>query len=70
MRTIKIGAREWMTVAEAAEIAGMEIATIYKAIRVKRLASLDLQDSLIVVPLDEVLALWPQAEEATDASAN
>jgi len=62
MRTIELEGRRWMTVAEAADAAGMEIATIYKAIRVERLASQRLLDSLVVVPLDEVLALWPQTE--------
>ena len=62
MKTIEYEGREWVTVAAAASLGGVEVVTVYKSIERGRLTSTRLLDTLVVVPLDEVTALWPQAE--------
>ena len=60
--TIYLDGRDWLTVADAALLAQVEVDTIYKSVERGRLTSRKLLSTLKVVPLDEVLALWPQAE--------
>ena len=65
MKTIEHEGRSWMTVADAAELAGVQAVTIYKSIERGRLSSTRLLDALVVVPEDEVAKLWP--EKAAEA---
>lgn len=64
MKTIQLEGREWMTVAEAAQVAGVEPVTIYKSIDRGHLTKARLLDTLVIVPVDEVLARWPTEPEA------
>ena len=64
MKPIEIDGKKWLTAPDAAELGGVETVTIYQNIARERLSKSEIAGR-IIVPLDEVLALWPQAEEAT-----
>jgi len=59
--TVELEGRKWMIVPDAAKLAGVQNVTIYQNIHRDRLSS-RVSMSRIVVPIDEVVTLWPQEE--------
>ena len=65
METVELDGRKWAIVPDAAKLAGVQNVTIYQNIHRDRLSS-RVSMGRIVVPLDEVLALWPQPEPVVE----
>jgi len=61
METVRLDGRDWVTVADAAELGNVRAVTIYQNIRRGRLHG-RLYMRRLAVPLDEVMALWPADE--------
>jgi len=59
METVELEDRKWAIVPDAAKLAGVQNVTIYQNIHRDRLSS-RVSMGRIVVPVDEVVALWPQ----------
>ena len=63
METVELEGRKWVIASVAADMAGVKGVTIYQNTYRGRLSSRKWM-SRIVVPVDEVVALWPQGEPA------
>ena len=61
METVELDGEDWVTVPDAAELGNVKAVTIYQNISRGRLVGRPYMRR-IVVPVEGVLALWPQSE--------
>ena len=62
METVELDGEDWVNVPDAAELGGVKAVTIYQNISRGKLVGRSYMRR-IVVPIEGVLALWPQEEK-------